>query len=48
MFMIPFGSLAIAAGLRARSADDPRAAVLPALALAQALLAVIMKVTQPW
>jgi hypothetical protein len=48
MFMIPFGSLAIAAGLRARSADDPRAAVLPALALSQALLAVIMKVTQPW
>ena len=48
MFMIPFGSLAIAAGVRARSAEDPRAAVLPALAFAQALLAVIMKVTQPW
>ncbi len=48
MFLIPFGSLAITAGVRARSAEDPRAVVLPALALSQALLAVIMKVTQPW
>ncbi len=48
MFLIPFLSLAVAGGLRARSHVEPRAGLLPALALAQALLAVVMRVTQPW